>query len=60
MGVLRKSFLTPLKKPLISLGITSGYMALENAQFMLDSLGLDHLASRLQIKFLPLLHAIIM
>ena len=41
MGIL----LTPLTKLLISLGITSGHLALLNAQFMSDLLELDLLAS---------------
>ena len=35
----------PLTKLLISLGTTSGHLTLLNAQFMLDFLGLDLLAS---------------
>ena len=41
MGILRKSLLTPLTKLLISLRITLSHLALLNAQFMLDFLGLD-------------------
>ena len=41
MGILRRSLLTPLKKLFISLGITSSHLALLNAQFMLNFLGLD-------------------
>ena len=60
MVILRKSLLTPLTKLLISLGITSGHLVILNAQFMLDLLGLDSLACWLPIRFLPLLHAVIM
>ena len=56
MGILKKSMLTPLTKLLIRLGIISGHLALLNAQFMLDFLGLDLLACWLPIRFLPLLH----
>ena len=59
-GILRKSLLTPLTIVFISLGITSSYLALLNAQFMLDFLGLDLLASWLPIRFLPRLPAFIM
>ena len=52
MGILRKSLLTLL----ISLGITSGHLALLNTQFMLDFPGLDLLDSWLLIRFLPMLH----
>ena len=51
MGIL----LTPLTKLLISLGITSGHLAILNVQFMLDLLGLDLFASWLPIRFLSLL-----
>ena len=44
-GILRKSLFTPLTKLFISLGITPGHLALLNAQFMLDFLGFDLLAS---------------
>ena len=44
-GILRKPFLTPLTKLFISLGITSGHLALLNVQFIFDFLGLDLLAS---------------
>ena len=45
MGILKKALLTPLTKQLVSLGITSGYLALLNIQFMLDFLGLNPLTS---------------
>ena len=60
MGILRKSLLTTLTRLFISFGITSGDLALLNAQFMLDFLGLDLFASWLPIKFLSLLHVVIM
>ena len=59
-GILRKTLLTPLTKLLISLGIGLGHLTLLNAQFMWDFLGLDLLASWLPIKFLSLLHVVIM
>ena len=58
MGILRKSLLKPLRKLLISFGITSGHLVLLNAQFMLDFPGLNLVASWLPIMFLSLLHAV--
>ena len=48
-GILWKLLLSPLTKLSISLGITSGHLALLNAQFMLD---FPALASWLLIRFL--------
>ena len=59
-GIMRKSLLTSQTKLLINLGITSGYLDLLNALFMLDFLGLYLLASWLPIRFLSLLHAVIL
>ena len=60
MGILRKLLLTPWTKLLISSGITLCHLALLNVLFMSDFLGLDLLVSWLPIKFLPLLHAVLM
>ena len=60
MGILRNSLLTSLIKLFISLGIRSGHLTLLNFQFIQDFLWLDPLASWLPIRFLPLLHAVIM
>ena len=59
IGILRKSLLTPLTKLFISLGITSGHFDLLNGQFILDFFGLNLLVSWLPIRFLPLLHAVL-
>ena len=59
MRILRKLLLTPLTKLLISFGITSGYLALLNAQFILDFFGLDLQASWFPIRFFLLLHTVI-
>ena len=60
MDILRKLLLMPLRKLSRSLGITSGHLALLNAQFLLHFLRLDLLACWLQFRFLPLLYAVIM
>ena len=57
-GYPREVIVDPINKTIYKFRKTAGHLALLNAQFMLDDLGLDLLASWLPIRFLPLLHAV--